>query len=106
MVEPLLSLVVKILGGKLGLKLLLIVGAFAVSIIKFTSHFMNPAERKLVDSTTNRTEDITLSDVASVRDAVDALYEDQTSGTKGSVGPLDQNQVVGEAPRGGLNKST
>jgi len=100
MVEPLLSLVIKFLGGKLGIKLLLIVGAFAVSIIKFISDFINPAEKKLVDSTTNRTEDITINDAVSVRDAVDALYEDQTSGTKGSVGPLDQNQVVGEAPRG------
>src|SRR5258705_2075131 len=79
MVEPLLSLVIKFLGGKLGIKLLLIVGAFAVSIIKFISDFMNPAEKKLVDSTTNRTEDITINDAVSVRDAVDARSEEHTS---------------------------
>src|SRR5262245_44294863 len=105
-VEPLISLVAKIFGSTLGFKLLLMVGAFAVAISKFISDFLNPAEKKLVDSTTNRIEDIKIDDEASVRDAIDALYEDQTSGTKGSAGPLDQNQVTREAPRGALNEST
>jgi hypothetical protein len=48
-VEPLLSLAVKLFGA-LGFKLLLILGAFAVAIIKFISEFINPPEKMLVDS--------------------------------------------------------
>ena len=74
--EALLSLLIKAPAAILGAhKLVIAFGAFVVAAITFITDLINKPKKKLVDSSTNRTEDIEIDDAASVRSAVDSLYD-------------------------------
>lgn len=75
--ESILSLLLKLLVSKGAIKLIIILGGLVVSAGTFISDFMRKTEKKLVDRSTNRTEGINIGDRASVRSAIDSLYEDR-----------------------------
>ena len=74
--ESILSLLLKLLASKGAIKLIIILGGLVVSAGTFISDFMRKTEKKLVDPSTNRTEGINISDRASVRSAIDSLYDE------------------------------
>jgi hypothetical protein len=74
-VESILSVLLKLLTSKAAIKLVVILGGAVVAAVTFISDFFRKTDKRLVDPSTNRTEDIHIDDVASVRSAIDSLYE-------------------------------